>query len=126
MPANVTYLDNHERFQHALNGDLGRPFLETTMLEVGPIIKEAMTAYKKVDKWAAPERVPFDINTFAMGGKVLKDPQGVTLIIGPFNYPLVSLSCHLAMYLCRLLSLTECIIFIQWCVFVPLVSQSLP
>lgn len=83
-------LDNQERFQLAVHADLGRPFQETTMLELGPIIKEALTAYKKVDKWAAPERVPFDINTFAMGGKVLKDPQGVTLIIGPFNYPLVS------------------------------------
>lgn len=64
------------------------------MLEVGPIIKEALTAYAKVHKWAAPERVPFDFNTFAMGGKILKDPQGVALIIGPFNYPLVSYVRH--------------------------------
>lgn len=64
------------------------------MLEVGPIITQALTAHKKVAKWAAPEGVPFDLNTFAMGGKVLKDPQGVALIIGPFNYPLVCVGYH--------------------------------
>jgi aldehyde dehydrogenase (NAD+) len=53
-----------------------------------------MTAYKKVSKWAAPDGVPFDINTFALRGKVFKDPQGVALIIGPFNYPLVCVSSH--------------------------------
>ncbi|KAF8322166.1 NAD-aldehyde dehydrogenase [Clavulina sp. PMI_390] len=86
----VAYMmqDNEERFQIALNADLGRPKLEATMLEIAPVLNEALIAHKKVAKWAAPESVPFDIKTFAMKGQVYKDPQGTVLIIGPFNYPL--------------------------------------
>lgn len=50
---------------------------------------EILTAYKKVGRWAKPEGVPFDFNTFAMRARTLKEPKGTVLIIGPFNYPLV-------------------------------------
>jgi hypothetical protein len=84
-----TGTDNIERFQHAMKADLGRPPQETIFLELAPIITQAVTAYKNVTKWAAPDGVPFNINTFALKGRVFKDPHGVSLIIGPFNYPLV-------------------------------------
>lgn len=67
--------------------------LESNFLEIFPVTTEATKAYKRVEQWAKPEGVPFDFNTFAMRGKVIKDPQGVVLIIGPFNYPLVRYSC---------------------------------
>ena len=70
------------------------------MLEISGIIKDCLIAYRQVDKWAKPEAVPFDLKTHAMGGKVIKDPQGVALIIGPFNYPLVSLFIVLLSRIC--------------------------
>lgn len=82
--------DNAERFQEALKADLGRPVFESNFLEIFPVTTEATLAYKRVESWAKPESVPFDFNTFALSPKVVKDPQGVVLIIGPFNYPLVS------------------------------------
>jgi aldehyde dehydrogenase (NAD+) len=84
--------DNVERFERAMKADLGRPSQETVFIELGPIVIQAMNAYKNVSKWAAPDGVPFNINTFALKGRVLKDPHGVALIIGPFNYPLVCVS----------------------------------
>ena len=83
-------VDNAERFQEALKADLGRPVFESNFLEIFPVTTEATLAYKRVESWAKPESVPFDFNTFALSPKVVKDPQGVVLIIGPFNYPLVS------------------------------------
>jgi aldehyde dehydrogenase (NAD+) len=83
--------DNLEPFQRALFADLGRPPLEATFLELGQMISDALTAYKKVDSWAKPDGVPFDIKTFLMRPHVRKVPKGVVLIIGPFNYPLWSM-----------------------------------
>lgn len=83
-------IDNAERWQIALFSDLGRPAHETTVLELSTLIKHALTVYKKLDGWAKPDKVPFDLETYALGGKVLKEPKGTVLIIGPFNYPLVS------------------------------------
>ena len=91
----LTWADNIKRFERALNADLGRPSQEAILLELSPVITKAMIAYKKVSKWAAPDGVPFDINSFALKGKVLKDPQGVALIIGPFNYPIVCVPLRL-------------------------------
>ncbi|KAF8332822.1 NAD-aldehyde dehydrogenase [Cantharellus anzutake] len=89
--------DNKQRLVDALQADLHRPAAETFLVEIGASIKEALIAYKRVDKWAKPEGVPFDLLTFAMRGRTLKEPKGTVLIIGPFNYPL-------------------------WCLFVPLVG----
>ena len=72
-----------------LGEDLARPRLEAYFLELGAVLTEVMTAYKKVGKWAAPEGVPFNVTTWAMFGKVHKHPKGTVLIIGPFNYPFV-------------------------------------
>lgn len=86
----MLFVDNAQRWQIALSSDLGRPAHETTLLELSPLIKHALTAYKKVGNWAKPDSVPFDLQTYPLGGKVLKEPKGTILIIGPFNYPIVS------------------------------------
>jgi len=56
--------------------------------DIGPIIDEALHAYKKLDQWIKPEKAPFDANLFVFSPKVHKQPKGVVLIISPFNYPL--------------------------------------
>lgn len=47
-----------------------------------------MTAYSNVEKWAKPERAPLSLNFSAMRPVIRKEPKGVVLIIGPFNYPI--------------------------------------
>ena len=81
--------DNQQRFITALGTDLGRSPNESLFVELGAVTNEILIAYKKVEGWAKPEGVPFDLNTFAMRAKTLKEPKGTVLIIGPFNYPLV-------------------------------------
>ncbi|KDQ07571.1 hypothetical protein BOTBODRAFT_38656, partial [Botryobasidium botryosum FD-172 SS1] len=79
--------DNTERFRAALAHDLGRPMGEADFLELNLIILQATAAYDNVEKWAKPEYAPFDIYFGAMRPRVIKEPKGVALIIGPFNYP---------------------------------------
>ncbi|KAI0319244.1 NAD-aldehyde dehydrogenase [Amylostereum chailletii] len=85
--------DNLPRLKDALAADLGRPHLETDILESGPTLGEIKQAFSNVAKWAKTESAPFSLNYFAMKPKIRKEPKGVVLVIVPFNYPiLLSLS----------------------------------
>ncbi|KAI0035803.1 NAD-aldehyde dehydrogenase [Vararia minispora EC-137] len=81
--------DNIDRFKEALASDLGRPALETDVLEVGGTLHEIKDAYDSVARWARPQRAPFALNYAAMRPTIRKEPKGVVLIIVPFNYPLL-------------------------------------
>lgn len=50
-------------------------------------IKEAVIAYKEVEKWAKPIKLPFDLKSTPLRPIIRKEPKGVVLIISPFNYP---------------------------------------
>ncbi|KAF7295551.1 hypothetical protein MIND_01095100 [Mycena indigotica] len=80
--------DNAKALEEALTKDLGRPPLESVMMEIGASISELMEAYKNVDKWAAPEKPSRTLNFMFMNPVTYKEPKGVVLIISPFNYPL--------------------------------------
>jgi aldehyde dehydrogenase (NAD+) len=77
-----------DRIEDALRQDLGKPTFETYLTETAFISKEVALARRKLASWARPERVatPF----FAQPGKsrICREPYGVVLIIGPWNYPL--------------------------------------
>ncbi|KAI0052155.1 NAD-aldehyde dehydrogenase [Auriscalpium vulgare] len=80
--------DNATRFQESLASDLGRPVLESNFLEIGSTITEVKSIYDSVAKWAKPEYPAWSFNWFAMKPTLRKEPKGVALIIGPFNYPI--------------------------------------
>ncbi|KAF8519640.1 NAD-aldehyde dehydrogenase [Hysterangium stoloniferum] len=82
------FQDNIKPFQDALAKDLGRPVLESNMLDLSGIIGDALYAYKNIDSWVKPDKAPFDINWFPFSPKINKEPKGTVLIISPFNYPL--------------------------------------
>ncbi|KAF8585282.1 aldehyde dehydrogenase [Ramaria rubella] len=86
------FQDNIERFQEALQEDLGRPKLESNLFDLSVIINECVYAYKNIDSWTKPDKVAFNMNWFAFSPKVLKEPKGTVLIISPFNFPLYCLA----------------------------------
>ena len=77
--------ENFDAFVEAFKIDLGRPPMETIVLELNATITECITAYKNVDSWAKPSGVPLSMQFTAMKPSVYKQPKGVALIIGPFN-----------------------------------------
>ncbi|KIK21326.1 hypothetical protein PISMIDRAFT_104286 [Pisolithus microcarpus 441] len=79
--------DNHDRFKEAFAADLGRPPLETALLELDSTISDCKVAYDGVEKWARTEKAPFSLNFFPMRPVIRKEPKGVVLSISPFNYP---------------------------------------
>jgi aldehyde dehydrogenase (NAD+) len=56
-------------------------------LETSGTLKEVVNAYNNVEKWAKPEKLPFDLMTTPMRPVIRKEAKGVVLIIAPFNYP---------------------------------------
>jgi len=83
-------LANEKLFEQALQDDLGRSFTEAYLCDLGPVIVEINETIRGLRRWARPERHFSGLLCFpSMLTKVYKMPYGVTLIISPFNFPIL-------------------------------------
>ncbi len=74
----------------ALKEDLGRSDTEAYLCDIGSVILEIDEAIAGLKKWAAPETHFSGVLCFpSMITKVYKMPYGTTLIISPFNFPIL-------------------------------------
>ncbi|KAG9043108.1 hypothetical protein FS837_010026 [Tulasnella sp. UAMH 9824] len=92
--AQVAYMvqENAEAFKKAIHQDMRKPYLESTVAELGPVVGQAVRAIQNLEKWTADEHVPDDeVDPFHKGWdlKTVRVPRGVVLIIGPWNYPMI-------------------------------------
>jgi aldehyde dehydrogenase (NAD+) len=80
-------MEREQDIVDALQADLGKPATEAFTSEVGIAISELRLARKKLASWMKPERVR--TSKIAMPGRsyIYREPLGVTLIIGAWNYP---------------------------------------
>ncbi|MGG7178856.1 aldehyde dehydrogenase [Clostridium paraputrificum] len=79
--------ENEDEILEALNKDLGKSHFEGYATELGIVYEEINLAVKNVRKWARRERVKSSIIYYPSKSYIYKEPYGVALIIGPFNYP---------------------------------------
>lgn len=80
-------LKHEEDLYNALYSDLKKSKEETWVTETGMVLAELNTAIKNLSNWMEPERVSTNLLNMPSSSKVLKEPLGVVLIIGPWNYP---------------------------------------
>lgn len=80
--------DNEEKIIEAIKKDLGKAPFETYATEIGLVYEELNIHIKNIRKWARREKKRSPIVHFPAKSYVYKEPYGVTLIIGPFNYPI--------------------------------------
>ena len=74
----------------ALHEDLGRCDAEAYFCDIGDTIMEINEYLKGMKKWMRPERHASGLAAFpSTTTKVYKMPYGVTLIISPFNFPIL-------------------------------------
>ena len=79
-----------EEMQHALAEDLGRSAVEAYLTDVLPIVFEIDETIRGLRRWARPECHFSGLACFpSMVTKVYKMPYGVSLIISPFNFPML-------------------------------------
>ena len=81
----------HEaEFEQALLEDLGRSKVEAYLCDIGPIIVEINETIRGLRRWARPERHFSGFMCFpSLVTRVYKMPYGVSLIISPFNFPML-------------------------------------
>ena len=71
----------------ALAADLGRPAAEAWLGDIASTAAEAAYARKHLRKWMRAERVSLPLTQLPGSARVVREPKGVVLIIGPWNYP---------------------------------------
>ena len=71
----------------ALYEDLKKSPEESWVTENGLVIAELNTAINNLQRWMEPDSVGTNLVNLPSGSKIIKEPLGVVLIIGPWNYP---------------------------------------
>ncbi len=72
----------------SLRADLGKPPAEALVSEVGFVLAEIGHALRNLRHWMAPRRPRTPLLLLPGRSRVQPEPLGVTLILGPWNYPL--------------------------------------
>lgn len=84
--------DNKDKIHDALYKDLGKHRHESLSADYAAIQSDVMHTINNLDKWTADERpARTDLVNFLGGTTVRKEPLGVVLIIGAWNYPFLLL-----------------------------------
>ena len=82
-----TILNYESQLYNALFADLKKSPEEYWVTELGLVISELNFMEKNLRRWMEPEKVATNVLNLPSKSKVLKEPLGVVLIIGPWNYP---------------------------------------
>ena len=81
---------HEQEFEEALAKDLGRSRVEAYLCDIGPIIVEINEMLRGLRRWARPECRFSGFMCFpSLVTKVYKMPYGVSLVISPFNFPIL-------------------------------------
>ena len=83
-------IDNEHMLQEALYEDLGKSPTEAFLCDIGPTIVEINEILRGIRRWARPERHFSGLMCFPSSQTtVYKMPYGVSLIVSPFNFPIL-------------------------------------
>lgn len=80
-----------EAFQAAFAKDLGKPAVEVDLTELLPVVDDIRHAQKHLKRWMRPHRVLPTLTTLGTTARIVYQPRGRCLIIGPWNYPVSTL-----------------------------------
>lgn len=80
--------ENEQGLMKAMKIDLNKSAFETYSSEIGIVLQEINFAIKHLKYWVKPKKVRTPLTHFGSKGYSYPSPYGVTLIIGPWNYPI--------------------------------------
>lgn len=80
-------LKHEQALYDSLHADLKKSREETWVTETGMVLSELNAAIKNLHRWMEPEFLTTNLLNFPSSSRVIKEPLGVVLIIGPWNYP---------------------------------------
>ncbi|MBO9880037.1 aldehyde dehydrogenase family protein [Xanthomonas sp. D-109] len=74
----------------AFAADFAKPALEVELTEVLPVVDEIATAIAQLPRWMRPRKVSPTLLALGTRARIAFQPKGRCLIIGPWNYPVVT------------------------------------
>lgn len=80
-------LRHREKIYQALETDLRRPPQEAELGEIYPLLSECRYTLKHLKQWMKPVSVANPLYFFGSKSEIVFEPLGISLIIGPWNYP---------------------------------------
>ncbi len=88
LKAVIAMLSEHEQdFLDAVKSDLGRSEFQTKITEFGSIIPDCRLMIKSLPKWIKPKKVSVPLLVYPATAKIVPEPLGTVLMIGPWNFP---------------------------------------
>lgn len=81
-------VENRDTIEQALRADLGKHPFESTITEIGIVLSEIDLAAKRLRRWMRSQSVRVPLFLAPARAKIVHEPLGAVLIIGPWNYPL--------------------------------------
>lgn len=80
-------IERGPEFERALAADLAKSPTEAQISEIGLIVGEVDFTLRRLRSWLRHRRVAVPLAFAPASAKVVREPLGVVLIIGPWNYP---------------------------------------
>ena len=77
-----------KEFHDALHTDLGKSPEESWVTETGFVLNEISYTLKHLRNWIQPEKAKTNLVNLPSSSYIMREPLGVVLIIGPWNYPI--------------------------------------
>ncbi|XP_070508974.1 aldehyde dehydrogenase, dimeric NADP-preferring-like isoform X1 [Chironomus tepperi] len=80
--------ENRDEICSVLNADLRRPKQEGVVFEINVMVNEILHLLAHMDEWSAPARPTKGLANLFDDVLVYKEPYGIVLVIGAWNYPI--------------------------------------
>jgi len=80
-------LDNQSLLDQAIHQDYGKSRFETLLTELFVVFDDIDTAIANLESWASRKPVPTNMLNEPSSSFIMPEPLGLSLIIGPWNYP---------------------------------------
>lgn len=80
---------HEEEITEALHSDLGKSPTEAYMTEIASLYSDIDHAIRHLKGWMRPHRVGTPLSLAPASSHIVQSPYGVTLIIAPWNYPIL-------------------------------------
>lgn len=81
-------VDYKQQIREALYADFKKPYLETDLTEIYPVLTEIRFAKSNLKSWMKNQKVDTPLALLGASSYIVYEPKGVCLIISPWNFPI--------------------------------------